>query len=76
VPQKEQTLEVDELLLLGGVLMLAMLVLENAGQQAQLVRSGCQQGQGHLYSDPLSSEATAAFFAPPPVRLVAQRAGS
>jgi diguanylate cyclase (GGDEF)-like protein len=50
--------------------------IENAGQQAQLVRSGCQQGQGHLYSDPLSSEATAAFFAPPPVRLVAQRSGS
>jgi diguanylate cyclase (GGDEF)-like protein len=50
--------------------------IENAGQQAQLVRSGCQQGQGHLYSDPLSSEATAAFFAPPPMRLVAQRSGS
>ena len=50
--------------------------IENAGQQAQLMRSGCEQGQGHLYSDPLSSEATAAFFAPPPVRLVAQRSGS
>jgi EAL domain-containing protein (putative c-di-GMP-specific phosphodiesterase class I) len=50
--------------------------IENAGQQAQLVRSGCQQGQGHLYSDPLSSEATAAFFAPSPVRLVAQWSGS
>ena len=50
--------------------------IENAGQQAQLMRSGCQQGQGHLYSDPLSAEATAAFFAPPPVRLVAQRSGS
>jgi diguanylate cyclase (GGDEF)-like protein len=39
--------------------------IDNAQQQAQLVRTGCQQGQGHLYSDPLSAEATNAFFAPP-----------
>jgi EAL domain-containing protein (putative c-di-GMP-specific phosphodiesterase class I) len=42
-------------------------------QQAQLARTGCEQGQGHLFSDPLSAEAAAALFAPAAARLGAQR---
>ncbi|HEY2781473.1 MAG TPA: EAL domain-containing protein [Steroidobacteraceae bacterium] len=57
----------------GFGLTIAAEGINNPGQQADLVRSGCQQGQGHLYSDPLSAEATTAFFAPAPVRVVAQQ---
>jgi EAL domain-containing protein (putative c-di-GMP-specific phosphodiesterase class I) len=55
----------------GFGLTIAAEGIDNTHQQAQLVRTGCEQGQGHLYSDPLSAEATTAFFAPPPMRLVA-----
>ena len=47
--------------------------IENSQQQAQLVRTGCEQGQGHLFSDPLSAEATVALFAPAAAPLGAQR---
>jgi EAL domain-containing protein (putative c-di-GMP-specific phosphodiesterase class I) len=50
----------------GFGLMIAAEGIESASQQAQLLRTGCEQGQGHLYSDPLTAEATTAFFAPPP----------
>jgi diguanylate cyclase (GGDEF)-like protein len=48
----------------GFGLTIAAEGIDSASQQAQLLRTGCQQGQGHLYSDPLSAEATTAFFAP------------
>ena len=32
--------------------------IQDAAQQASLIRSGCEQGQGHLYSDPISAERT------------------
>jgi EAL domain-containing protein (putative c-di-GMP-specific phosphodiesterase class I) len=57
----------------GFGLTIAAEGIDTAKQQADLVRSGCQQGQGHLYSDPLSAEATTAFFAPAPARPVAQQ---
>lgn len=57
----------------GFGLTIAAAGIETSQQQAQLVRSGCEQGQGHLYSDPLSAEATTAFFAPPAMRLAAER---
>jgi diguanylate cyclase (GGDEF)-like protein len=44
--------------------------IDTSAHQAQLVRTGCEQGQGHLYSEPLSAEATTAFFARPTMRLV------
>jgi diguanylate cyclase (GGDEF)-like protein len=47
--------------------------IDNALQQAQLLRTGCEQGQGHLFSELLSAEATLMFFAPPPMRLIAQQ---
>jgi EAL domain-containing protein (putative c-di-GMP-specific phosphodiesterase class I) len=56
----------------GFGLTIAAEGIETSAQQAQLVRTGCEQGQGHLYCDPLSAEATAAFFAPPTLRLVGQ----
>jgi diguanylate cyclase (GGDEF)-like protein len=49
----------------GFGLTIAAEGIDSASQQAQLLRTGCEQGQGHLYSDPLSAEATTAFFAPP-----------
>jgi diguanylate cyclase (GGDEF)-like protein len=57
----------------GFGLTIAAEGIDTAQQQAQLVRSGCEQGQGHLYSDPLSAEATTIFFAPQPLRLVAHQ---
>ncbi|MGH8136852.1 MAG: putative bifunctional diguanylate cyclase/phosphodiesterase [Steroidobacteraceae bacterium] len=39
--------------------------IDSAQQQALLLRSGCEQGQGHLFSDALSAEAAAAYFASP-----------
>jgi EAL domain-containing protein (putative c-di-GMP-specific phosphodiesterase class I) len=36
--------------------------IDNVQQQALLLRTGCQQGQGHLYSDSVSAAGTAAFF--------------
>jgi diguanylate cyclase (GGDEF)-like protein len=32
--------------------------IENAAQQASLIRTGCLQGQGHLYSNPVSADRT------------------
>jgi len=32
--------------------------IQNPAQQASLIRTGCEQGQGHLYSDPVSAEGT------------------
>jgi EAL domain-containing protein (putative c-di-GMP-specific phosphodiesterase class I) len=46
--------------------------IDSSAQQAQLIRTGCEQGQGQLYSDPLSAEATTVFFAPPAMRFAAQ----
>jgi diguanylate cyclase (GGDEF)-like protein len=57
----------------GFGLTIAAEGIDTSAQQAQLVRTGCEQGQGHLYCDPLSVEATTAFFAPPTMRLVGQR---
>ncbi len=57
----------------GFGLTIAAEGIDTSQQQAQLVRSGCEQGQGHLYSDPLSAEATIAFFAPPAMRPAAER---
>jgi EAL domain-containing protein (putative c-di-GMP-specific phosphodiesterase class I) len=56
----------------GFGLTIAAEGIETSAQQAQLVRTGCEQGQGHMYCDPWSAEATAAFFAPPTMRLVGQ----
>jgi EAL domain-containing protein (putative c-di-GMP-specific phosphodiesterase class I) len=47
--------------------------IDNSQQQAQLLLTGCEQGQGHLFSDPLSAEATAALFVPAAARLSVQR---
>jgi len=57
----------------GFGLTIAAEGIDNSEQQAHLVRTGCEQGQGHLFSDPLSAEATAALFAPTVARLGAQR---
>jgi EAL domain-containing protein (putative c-di-GMP-specific phosphodiesterase class I) len=32
--------------------------IQDSGQQASLILTGCEQGQGHLYSDAISSERT------------------
>src|ERR1700728_968811 len=32
--------------------------IQDSEQQASLIRSGCEQGQGHLYSDAVSAEGT------------------
>jgi diguanylate cyclase (GGDEF)-like protein len=32
--------------------------IQNSAQQASLIRTGCEQGQGHLYSDAISAERT------------------
>jgi diguanylate cyclase (GGDEF)-like protein len=32
--------------------------IRDSAQQASLIRTGCEQGQGHLYSDPVSAERT------------------
>jgi EAL domain-containing protein (putative c-di-GMP-specific phosphodiesterase class I) len=32
--------------------------IQDAAQQAALIRTGCEQGQGHLYSDAISAERT------------------
>jgi diguanylate cyclase (GGDEF)-like protein len=32
--------------------------IRDASQQASLIRTGCEQGQGHLYSDAISAEST------------------
>jgi diguanylate cyclase (GGDEF)-like protein len=32
--------------------------IENSAQQASLIRTGCEQGQGNLYSNPVSAEST------------------
>lgn len=57
----------------GFGLTIAAEGIDTSQQQAELMRTGCQQGQGHLYSDPLSAEATTAFFAPPAMRPVEER---
>jgi diguanylate cyclase (GGDEF)-like protein len=54
----------------GFGLTIAAEGIDTTQQQAELVRTGCEVGQGHLYSDPLSAEATTAFFAPPAMRLI------
>jgi diguanylate cyclase (GGDEF)-like protein len=54
----------------GFGLTIAAEGIDTTQQQAELVRTGCELGQGHLYSDPLSAEATTVFFAPPAIRLV------
>jgi EAL domain-containing protein (putative c-di-GMP-specific phosphodiesterase class I) len=56
----------------GFGLTIAAEGIDTSAQQAQLIRTGCEQGQGHLYSDPLSPEATTAFFAPPSMRFAAE----
>jgi diguanylate cyclase (GGDEF)-like protein len=56
----------------GFGLTIAAEGIGDANQQAQLLRTGCEQGQGDLYSDALSAEATNAFFAPLPRRRVVQ----
>jgi diguanylate cyclase (GGDEF)-like protein len=48
--------------------------IDNAQQQALLLRTGCQQGQGHLYSDSVSAAGTAAFFDSTIARLALRRA--
>jgi EAL domain-containing protein (putative c-di-GMP-specific phosphodiesterase class I) len=57
----------------GFGLTIAAEGIDTIQQQAELVHTGCEQGQGHLYSDPLSAEATTACFAPPAMRLVEER---
>jgi len=32
--------------------------IQDSAQQASLIRTGCEQGQGHLYSDPVAAECT------------------
>ena len=32
--------------------------IQDSAQQASLIRTGCEQGQGHLYSDAISAERT------------------
>lgn len=32
--------------------------IQDAAQQASLILTGCEQGQGHLYSDAISAERT------------------
>ena len=32
--------------------------IENSAQQASLIRTGCEQGQGHFYSNPVSADRT------------------
>ena len=32
--------------------------IQDSEQQASLIRTGCEQGQGHLYSDAVSAEGT------------------
>ena len=32
--------------------------IEDSAQQASLIESGCEQGQGRFYSDPVSAERT------------------
>ena len=32
--------------------------IQDSAQQASLIRTGCEQGQGHLYSDAISAEHT------------------
>ena len=32
--------------------------IQDSAQQASLIRTGCEQGQGHLYSDPVAAERT------------------
>jgi EAL domain-containing protein (putative c-di-GMP-specific phosphodiesterase class I) len=32
--------------------------IQDSEQQASLIRTGCEQGQGHLYSDAISAERT------------------
>jgi diguanylate cyclase (GGDEF)-like protein len=54
----------------GFGLTIAAEGIDTTQQQSELVRTGCELGQGHLYSDPLSAEATTVFFAPPATRLV------
>jgi len=56
----------------GFGLTIAAEGIDNTQQQAELLRTGCEQGQGHLYSDPLTADATTAFFAPPVLRSIAQ----
>ena len=57
----------------GFGLTIAAEGIDDPQQRAQLARTGCEQGQGHLFSDPLSAEAAAALFAPAAERLGAQR---
>jgi diguanylate cyclase (GGDEF)-like protein len=47
--------------------------IENSAQQASLIRTGCEQGQGHFYSNPVSADRTFSIIegaalpvAPPP----------
>jgi EAL domain-containing protein (putative c-di-GMP-specific phosphodiesterase class I) len=49
----------------GFGLTIAAEGIDTFAQQAELLQTGCEQGQGHLYSEPLSAQATTAFFAPP-----------
>jgi EAL domain-containing protein (putative c-di-GMP-specific phosphodiesterase class I) len=56
----------------GFGLTIAAEGIDTSAQQSELMRTGCEQGQGHLYSDPLSAEATTAFFAPPAMPPVAE----
>jgi EAL domain-containing protein (putative c-di-GMP-specific phosphodiesterase class I) len=72
---QESAAIVNALVGLGGGLGLTVAAegIDNAQQQALLLRSGCQQGQGHLYSDAVSAEASTAFFDSPIARLALRR---
>ena len=47
--------------------------IDNTQQLAQLKHSGCEQGQGHFYGDPVRAEGTGAFFEAPRPRLISTR---
>jgi EAL domain-containing protein (putative c-di-GMP-specific phosphodiesterase class I) len=36
--------------------------IQDTEQQASLIRTGCEQGQGHLYSGPVSAQGTLAVI--------------
>lgn len=73
--EKESTAIVNALIGLGDGLGLTVAAegIDTAQQQALLLRTGCQQGQGHLYGDAVAAEATAAFFEPADFRRIAGR---